>query len=557
MKENSNEVVMKKVSIVFLVSFLIIIVVIVFYYTGLFKSIVTDSFTYEENGVKYRLYRSSQEAEVIKSPNANGKLTIPSFIIKKDKKYNVTTIKEEAFSSNNNIQELYISEGIKIVEKNSFPSRLSKVSVPNSIEVFEVYYLGYSYISTTLEKNVFNGCEYLGNDENPYVVLVGANSSLPNTLDLPDGLKVICEGLSDRYIENVILPDSVTSIEYRAFANCTLLENIIISEESNLKHIKQGAFNGCIKLKELYIPKNCVDVEGAIIGDFANENYKNNLESINVHPDNKLYDSRENCNAIIETKTNKLLVGCGNTIIPNNIVVLGENSFAGVNFYFYELEFPESLIKIEDNAFANSNIKLVTLNEKLEYLGNHVFYGCSYLEKLIINKNIKEIGTSICEDCSNIKKLVIPFIGKSMNEKNEREFNLSYLFLDTKNFGVSSVNKPNLTIYIMPKEKYTIKKGSISGTFKEIYFLDNVSTIESEALNIKVDNIYLSKSINIVEKNISVYSKYTGVYSKITGKIYLEASNLGNNWNNSWNNMNGNLEFGYSFDYIYSEFENE
>lgn len=552
----------KKTSILFIILFSIIILTIVLCLTGLTQSIATNSFKYGENGIKYRLYRSSQDAEVIKSPNANGKITIPSYVMKGNKKYNVIAIKSGAFKNNNNIQEIYISEGVKIVEENSLPKNtLSKISVPNSIEVFEEYFGNND--DSKVEKTIFNGCKYLGNEENPYVVLVGTNPDYLQNLYLPDGLKVVgAYSLSNKNLINVTIPDTVTSIEEGAFESCTSLEYMNISEESNLKCIKRLAFNACVKLKELYISKNCNNIEGTFIGisaDFmsSKEVYRSNLESIVVHPDNKVYDSREDCNAIIETKTNKLVVGCGNTKIPEGVIVLGEKSFEGVNFFGNELIFPNSLKKIEERACSYSNITNVKLNKDLEELEESIFSDCSELEELIINKDIKIIGKSICSGCDNLKKLAIPFIGRSADfifidtSQNSIAYFLGKYVDGMPSFSDYEINMPNLTIYICPKEKYTIRKGSIVGSFKEIYFLENVSAIQTGALKLeKIENIYIAKSVNKVGSNINVFSK-------ISGKIYLESSNLGSKWNNNWNNMNAELEYDYDFDSIYSELENE
>ena len=53
------------------------------------------------------------------------------------------------------------------------------------------------------------------------------------------------------------------------------------------------------------------------------------LTSIKVESGNSVYDSRENCNAIIETATNTLISGCKNTIIPNSVTSIGDEAFRG------------------------------------------------------------------------------------------------------------------------------------------------------------------------------------------------------------------------------------
>ena len=81
-----------------------------------------------------------------------------------------------------------------------------------------------------------------------------------------------------------IIPEGTTKIEPYAFAGSTILKSIIIPE--SVTEIGKDAFSGC-----------------------------NSLQSIVVAKGNPKYDSREGCNAIIETATNKLIVGCPSTTI--------------------------------------------------------------------------------------------------------------------------------------------------------------------------------------------------------------------------------------------------
>lgn len=87
-------------------------------------------------------------------------------------------------------------------------------------------------------------------------------------------------------LTSVTIPNSVTSIGYCAFANCYVLKSVTIP--NSVTSIGNNAFCGC-----------------------------SGLTSMTVSSGNTVYDSREGCNAIIETASNKLLFGCMNTIIPN------------------------------------------------------------------------------------------------------------------------------------------------------------------------------------------------------------------------------------------------
>lgn len=75
------------------------------------------------------------------------------------------------------------------------------------------------------------------------------------------------------------------------------------------------------------------------------------LASIEVAKENKVFDSRDNCNAIIETKTNKLICGCKTTVIPNSVTVIGEHAFWGC-LGLKSVVIPKSVKSIGERAFG-------------------------------------------------------------------------------------------------------------------------------------------------------------------------------------------------------------
>lgn len=153
------------------------------------------------------------------------------------------------------------------------------------------------------------------------------------------------------------IPDTVTSLGEKTFFECISLKNITIP--STVMNIENSAFAGCIK-----------------------------LTSIKVDENNSKYDSRNDCNAIIETSTNKLIVGCKTTEIPLNIVTIGESAF----FYCLELTsitIPSSVTSIESYAFALCNaLTSITIPSSVTTMGDYVFL--NWEEGQIINCEIEE-----------------------------------------------------------------------------------------------------------------------------------------------------------------------
>ncbi len=88
------------------------------------------------------------------------------------------------------------------------------------------------------------------------------------------------------------------------------------------------------------------------------------LTSITVDEENATYDSRNNCNAVIETATNKLIVGCQTTVIPEDVTTIGNNAFGG-RWSMASIEIPANITVIEPNAFSWC-VSLRTVDARME-----------------------------------------------------------------------------------------------------------------------------------------------------------------------------------------------
>lgn len=132
-----------------------------------------------------------------------------------------------------------------------------------------------------------------------------------------NGITSICNGAfyNCTNLLSVSLPNTITSIGENAFSNCNKLPEIAIPNSVNI--IKRAAFSQCRALTSITIPESVTEIGTAL---FA---YCTNLEHIIVDNNNKIYDSRDNCNAIIETATNELVASCKNTTIPSTVTSIG------------------------------------------------------------------------------------------------------------------------------------------------------------------------------------------------------------------------------------------
>ena len=208
-----------------------------------------------------------------------------------------------------------------------------------------------------------NGITYKVTDTSPYEVAVGTieygtpaiDKSTTGELTLPSsvigtdgnnysvtsiGMHAFnkCSGLT-----SVTIPNSVKSIEYGAFSSCRDLTSVTIP--NSVTSIGDYAFENCTSLPSITISNSVTN-----IGDRAFMGCSG-LTSIVVEPENTVFDSRENCNAIIETASNALIQGCTNTVIPNSVTSIGGSAFSYSGLT--SINIPNSVTTLGNYAFTN------------------------------------------------------------------------------------------------------------------------------------------------------------------------------------------------------------
>lgn len=171
-------------------------------------------------------------------------------------------------------------------------------------------------------------------------------------------------------VTSISLPNSLVSIGDDAF-RYSCLETIVIP--NSVKSIGKGAFSKCNMLTSVTISESVTSIGAdAFYG-------AHRLSSIVVKEGNKVYDSRNNCNAIIETETNTLIAGCKNTIMPNTVMSIGDNAFYNC-FDLASIAIPESVSSIGDRAFAGCrSLASITIPKSVTSIGDWAFGNCSSL----------------------------------------------------------------------------------------------------------------------------------------------------------------------------------
>ena len=275
-----------------------------------------------------------------------------------------------------------------------------------------VSYGGYNYTVTTIGESAFLYCFYL------------TNLSIPNTVTTIEASAfAYCQGFTG----DLVIPNSVVTIEPSAFHTCYAFDGSLILG-TGVTSIGAWAFNSCDGFTGiLNIPSNV-----ASIGEDAFVYCK--FDGIVVDPENNVYDSRNDCNAIIETSTNELLTGCKNTVIPNMVTAIGDNAFKGITG-MTSIEIPDSVVSIGDNAFAfcfDLTGDLVIPNS-VETIGESAFFQCEGLDgKLVIGESVSYIGDMAFRKCSHISSAVSlatipPALGNDLGGMAFAEFGIQTL----------------------------------------------------------------------------------------------------------------------------------
>lgn len=323
-----------------------------------------------------------------------------------------------------------------------------------------------------------------------------------------NGYHVVRVGISafnQSKIKKVIIPKDVNTLLLDAFNCCYNLESIILPE--NLITINNYAFNYCTALKSIEIPQFVETIGEAAFRACSS------LESIVVLESNKYYDSRDNCNAIIETASNKLRFGCKNTIIPNSISIIGKYSFSQYD-ETKTCEIPNSVNSIEPEAFENCK-GLVSLRvpKSVTEIGNMAFYGCSDL--IYVDSKIEEpfqITDNTFKGISEDAKLQIPQGTKAKYES----------FVGWMKFFKAITEEGDVTTYNMSIK--SLGNGSVIYNETEIRNTSIVFTVNegsSPAIQIKPDNGCKLVSVKKDDENVT---------TEVLNNIY-RVNNLNNSTN--------------------------
>ena len=417
--------------------------------------------------------------EAFNACSALKSIMIPSSMIKIDEgAFNNCTFAKDNFVNQSTLNEVdHDYWGAKIIETEEENNGLfikdnvvvgcrksvKSVSIPNSITaIADSAFWDCSLTSITIPTSVKSIGKY-----------AFANCDSLRSITIPYGVKIIetstfvdCHSLA-----SITLPNSVTNIGVMAFYSCIGLTSITIPNSTT--SIESSAFSGCSSLVAITIPKNVVNIGNGVFS------FCRSLKSIVVRSGNPNYDSRNNCNAIIETATNTLIASCNRTTIPSTVTKIGVNAFSGCAHD--SIVIPNNIDSIMDYAFSGSSLSSIILPNTIKYMGTGVFHICRSLKSITIPEGVTSIGDYAFRYCSNLTSVVIP---STVTHIGEAAFTPCYLLDSVRSYAstppaVDSTAFLDISLYVPCKALADYQAHEVWGQFI------NVQCIATEEVETK------------------------------------------------------------------------
>ena len=350
----------------------------------------------------------------------------------------VTRIGSYAFSGCTSLTSVTVPEGVTEIGDRAFwgASNITSITLPNSLKTVggcAFFIIGEETLKEPhgLQYNLLDGNKYLGNAQNPRLVLVELGDKSVETYTVHSDTRIIASyAFDEAAFSSIDLHDEVTGISERAFRLCRSLTSIHIPDKVTV--LGSYAFVSCKKLTNV-TGLNFIE----IIEDGAFYNCSTAAKSFSINIGSTLQSlgrsvfSNENA---LKCTTEKNVSYIGNAQNPYLIAIRAENKSSANNYtinantkIIYESSFdncdlitdiiiPEGVFLIGYDAFYHcDNLSYVSLPNSLKIIMEDAFHTCKRLPSIVVPQNVVYIGDGAFEGCSGLSKITLPFVGRTPN----------------------------------------------------------------------------------------------------------------------------------------------
>ena len=295
------------------------------------------------------------------------------------------------YSNRSSVKKVVVSEGVTSIGDRAFSgcTGLTSITIPDSVTSIGVYAIN---VSTSLTYNIYDNGKYLGNNNNPYHVIMDTVSTDITTCRIHEDTKIVgyeafynCTGLT-----SVTIPNGVTSIGYEAFNNCTGMTGITIPD--SVTSIDDCAFSRCEKLTSINIPNGVTSIGGSAFSRCSSLTSIAIPDRVTSIGDCAFY----NCTSL--TSIN----------IPNGVTSIGDEAFWGCRA-LTSVTIPDSVTSIGVSAFSGcDSLTKVSLGKNINSISEHAFYACDNLTSINIPDGVISIGAAAFSGCTSLPNITIP-----------------------------------------------------------------------------------------------------------------------------------------------------
>ena len=320
----------------------------------------------------------------------------------------VRAIAKEVFLGKSSIVSVKIPDSVAIIGDKAFNNctGLKKVSLGNSVTSFGEEVFGGC---NELAYNQYDNANYLGNDINPYVVLVSAKSGDILSCEINADTKVIAPmAFADcALVHEIRIPSRVKIIGAKAFYNCTGLLGFTLGE--SVVEVGDKAFMYCHRLIEVYdlSPEITVtqgDIGYGYLGHYAKDVYtSSDAQSKLVNKDGFVFYENGIERYLMAYDGDNPVV----TLPTDNNYEVYSHAFSGLEIT--DITVVEGITAIGNYAFKNCKLlTTVILPDSLTAISEGAFEGCEVITSISIPKNVISVGNHAFKGCKALEQITIP-----------------------------------------------------------------------------------------------------------------------------------------------------